>query len=136
MADLGAVRAALAVTLARVPGLRVSPGFTSVVNPPCAIVLPGPRAVLRFDSMGGGVSFPLRVQLLVGAADDASSQALMDGYLSSAGPASVSAAVLADPTLGGLVEACDPLTGITYGLMDWAGQTYLGAAIDLNVMTS
>jgi hypothetical protein len=131
VADLGAVRTALAGVLGGIANLRVSPVFLAQVNPPAAVIMPNTAQPVRFDSLGGGVSFLLRVVLLVAYTEDASSQALMDGYLSSTGAASVEAAVAANPTLSGAVQFCNVDSYRGYGLGDWAGQQYLQAQIML-----
>ena len=136
MADLTSACNALASVLSGISGLRVSPTFVGQVNPPAAIIMPQPAQSLRFDTLGGGISYLLRVVLLVPYTEDQSSVALMNGYLATTGPASVAAILKANPTLGGAVESAnlDVIRG--YGLMDWAGQTYLGAQCAVTVMAT
>ena len=136
MADLGSACSALATTLGNIAGLRVSPTFLAQVNPPAAIIMPQPSQSLRFDTLGGGISYLLRVVLLVSYAEDQSSIALMNGYLASTGPTSVAAAIKANPTLSGAVESANLDTIRGYGLMDWAGQQYLGAQCLVTVMAT
>lgn len=133
MADLSAVRAALAATLDTIPGLRVSPIFVSQVNPPMAVIMPQPRQVLRFDTFGEGVSFMLMIQLLAAFGEDSGSQAQLDAYLGT-GPGSIEAALIADPTLGGVADNANIDTIGRYGLTEWAGQSYLGAQCMITVM--
>src|SRR6266487_3308303 len=129
MADLTSVSNALATVLGAIPGLRVSGQFVSQVNPPAAIVMPQPGQSFRFDSFGGGISYMLRVVILVSYTQDTSSVTLLNAYLASTGPASIAAAIRANPSLSGACESADMEAVRGYGLMDWAGQTYLGAQI-------
>jgi hypothetical protein len=133
VADLAAIRQALATALGGIAGLRVSPVFQAQVNPPQVIIMPQPRQALRFDALGGAVSYPLRIILLASYTEDASSQALMDSYLASSGASSIAAALAANPTLSGAVDYCNMDTVTGYGLMEWAGQQYLGSQILLTV---
>lgn len=133
MADLQACRQALASALGVIQGLRVSADFQAQINPPAAIIMPQPQQALRFDALGGSVSYLLRIVILGSYTEDASSQTLMDGYLASTGASSVAAVLAANPTLGGVVDFCNMDSVRGYGLMEWAGQQYLGSQIMLTV---
>lgn len=133
MADLTAARVALAKTLSDIAGIRASPIFTAQVNPPAAIVMPQGRQSIRFDALGGSISFLLMVQLLASYAEDSGSQAQLDAWIGT-GPNSVRAALLTDPTLGGVVDDANLDSIGNYGLTEWAGQTYLGARCMISVM--
>jgi len=135
MADLTSVCDALAAVLDNIPGLRVNSGFTSQVNPPAAIVLPQPGQSLRFDAFGGGISYILRVVVLVPYTQDSSSVNAMNAYLATAGPSSVSAAIQGAQK-NAAWECIDMDSVRGYGLTDWAGQTYLGAQIPVTVMAT
>lgn len=136
MADLTTACNALATTLSTIAGLRVSPTFLAQVNPPAAVIMPQPAQSLRFDTLGGGISYLLRVVVLTSYTEDASSVALMNSYLATKGPLSVSAALQANPTLSGAVEYANLETSRGYGLSDWAGQTYLMAQFLVTVMAT
>jgi hypothetical protein len=136
MASLTAVREALATALSGITGLRVSPIYLGTVNPPAAIIMPQPRQALRFDALGGSVSYLLRIILLGSYTEDSSSQALMDGYLASTGSTSIAAALAANPTLSGACDYCNMDTVNGYGLMEWSAQQYLGTQILVTVAAS
>jgi len=136
MADLTAICNGLAAAVGLVPGLRVSPTFVAQVNPPAAIIMPQPGLGVKFDTIDGGVSYPLRVVLLVSYTEDASSVALMNGYLASTGPSSVLAAIKANPRLAGVYDYANVESVRGYGLREWAGQQYLGADVVVNVMAA
>ncbi len=136
MADLTTAQNALATVLSTIPGLRVSSGFAAQVNPPAAIIMPQPAQSLRFDTMGGGISYLLRIVLLASYTQDSSSQAAMNAYLATTGTSSIAAKILANPTLGGKVESANMDAARGYGLMEWAGQQYLGAQILVTVLAT
>lgn len=136
MASLASIRTALATALGGISGLRVSPDFTATVNPPAAIIMPQTRVVEVPVALGGSKNFMMRIMLLGSYTEDTSSQALIDGYLSTTGPSSIMATLEANPTLSGACDYCnvDSVTG--YGLLDWAGQQYLGTQFLLTVAAS
>ena len=121
-----AIRQALATRLGSISGLRVVASRNAVVNPPSAVVMPGPGTFLRYSVTFDGQADPvLRVLLLVSEADSASGQDNLDPYLATTGPSSVWAAVQADPTLGGVVSGAAVMEASAYGLMNWNGVDYL-----------
>ena len=136
MADLTSACNALATALGVIPGLRVNSGFTSQVNPPAAIVMPQPSQSLRFDTMGGGISYLLRVVILTQYGQDSSSVAALNSYLATTGTNSIAATILANPRLGGAVESVNMDAVRGYGLTEWAGQQYLGAQILVTVLAT
>ena len=46
-------------------------------------------------------------------------------------PDSIPAAIAADPTLGGLVQWCVPVSVSSYGLVQWAGVGHMGARLQV-----
>jgi hypothetical protein len=132
MASMAAVRAALAAQIAaNVTGLRATGLMTGQVSPPMAVVLPARGTFLSYEETfePGVADYPLEVVLLVSYADERAAQGQLDGYLSATGASSVPAAILKDPTLGGTVDYCVPESAADYGLLDWAGVSYLSARI-------
>jgi hypothetical protein len=129
-------RTALANTLTHVTNLRASAIYTSVVNPPMAIVLPSTGGMIQWVAMGNVVNYMFRVPLLVTYAEDSSSQAQMDAYLNAAGAVGDSAleAIHQDPSLGGTVAMAIPTSVSSYGLIEWAGVQYFGTNILVTVM--
>ena len=136
MADLTSVSNALATVLRTIPGLRVSSGFTAQINPPAAVVMPQPSQALRFDAFGGAVSYLLRIVLLASYTQDTSSVAALNTYLATSGPSSISEVLRLNPSLSGAVESANMDTVRGYGLMEWAGQQYLGTQILVTVMAT
>ena len=134
MADLTAVCNGLAAVLQQIPGLRVSSQFVAQVNPPAAIILPQQQQALRFDTLDGGCSYLLRIILLASYTEDASSVALMNSWLATTGSGSLNAVLKANPRLPGIYDFATLESIRGYGLMEWAGQQYLGAQGIVTVM--
>jgi hypothetical protein len=136
VADLQAICNGLAATIGQIPGLRVSPTFTATVNPPAAVILPVTGQGLRFDTLDGGVSYAIRVVLLVQYAEDTSSTAAINGYISTTGTNSLAQVIKNSPRLAGVYDyvTMDSIRG--YGLMEWGGQQYLGTTAMLTVMAA
>jgi len=135
MASLTTIRQALATVIA-VPGLRVFPDFNPAPPVPAAIIWPQPRQVEAMAALGGARNYMIQIVLLGSYTEDTSSQALIDSYLATSGPMSISAAIDANPTLNG---ACDyaNLDSVTrYGLTTWSGQDYLGSTFMITVAAS
>jgi hypothetical protein len=126
MASVSALRVALANTIAAVPGLRVSPTYISVVNPPQAVVMPSPGSIVEWVALGDVVNYNFRVPVLVTYAEDASSQAALDALLDESSSTSVLSVLRANPTLSGACSWAIPTSVSTYGLMEWAGVQYFG----------
>lgn len=73
-------------------------------------------------------------RVLVGRADDKASQALLDGYLSGAGPMSLKQAIEADGTLGGVCDDLMVLRVQGYRYYEHAGTQYVGAELIVKVV--
>jgi hypothetical protein len=142
VADLAAVRAALAGVLRGIgpPGkaIRASADMLGSVNPPQAVITPAPGASWQqqtTDPVPSGV-YSLRVTVLAGIGDNKSADDLLGAYLSTSGRASLLAAISADPSLGGACDWAVVRSVSGYGWIDWAGVTYLGANIIVEVGVS
>lgn len=127
MANVKAIRVALAARLATT-GLRTHATAPGQVNPPTVIILPNRPAIQYGITMDGETQVNLLAIVLLSAANDMTGQDLLDDYVSSSGTKSIAAAIQADPTLGGAVEFAVPLQVSTYGLVEYAGQQYMGAS--------
>ena len=145
MASLTEVRAALAARLAVIDGLRVPDLVPPEISPPAAVIVPGvdrlhPAIVYDKAMCGGAHTMHFLVKILVSTAHDVSAQRLLDGYLASAGDTSVKAAIeddMTELTVGDEVVAdyAQATEVLHYGLTDWAGVTYLGADMHVEVLT-
>ncbi len=136
MADLTAVCNGLAVVLQQIPGLRVSAEYVSQVNPPMAVIMPQPQQSLRFDSMDGGVSYLLRIVVLLTYAQDSSSVTQMNAYLATTGTQSIPSVIRNNPRLAGTYDYLVLESTRGYGLTTWGGQEYLGCQFTVTAMAS
>jgi hypothetical protein len=134
--SFAAVRAALASYLTTATGLQVTPNRFAQVNPPMAVIMPVTGSFIRYSAtFDDETDYTLRVIVLVSEGDSAAGQDLIDGYLSASGPASIYAAVQADPTLGGKVSFAAVTEATGYGLMNFNGIDYLACHLVTSVGT-
>jgi len=104
------------------------------LNPPTAVVVPGPGTFLTYDDTFDGTgNFAVVVKILNGSQDSGSSQKLLLGYMAKTGATSIRAAILASPTLGGICSYMQIPSAENYGDVEWAGQQYLGFEIPVGV---
>jgi len=134
MASLSSIRQALSNTVDNVPNLRAFPTFQSQVNPPVAIITPQRGQMMTWDTEDGTVTYFLQIMLLVSYGEDASSQAAMDAFLDNTGANSVLGVLRADPSLGGQVSYCVPVSVSGYGTTEWAGSQYYGCSIGVQAV--
>ena len=137
MADLADIREALAAQLAaRIPGLRTQTDTGAITNPPCAVVLPAQGTLIDYTIAfeQGVADYNMRVVILVpGETADRVATALIDTFVAIDGPSSIPAAILADPTLGAVVDFAVPVTAQNFRPVEWAGFTYTSAEILVKV---
>lgn len=133
-----AIRAGIAAAInAGVTDLRCDAHLTDKINPPACVV--APRRLVYHVTMGPGVSeIGFAVVILAAGGSERVAQVTLDRYLDPSGPHSVFAAVLADPTLGGVVDdtIIDDLDEGSYGRLAWGGVDYWGAALNGRVLAS
>lgn len=132
MANVKAIRAGLATRLATT-GLRAFATAPGQIVPPAAVIIPNRPAVIFGVTMDGETTINLLAIVLLSAANDASGQDLLDDYVASSGALSVAAAVQADPSLGGTCEFAVVTQVATYGVINYAGQDYMGASFTVQV---
>ena len=126
MADVNAVATALANQIATT-GLKAFPNAPGQVVPPAVVVIPGRPAILYGQTFDGEVTMNFLAICVLSAANDNSGQVALNGVISSSGATSVCAAVQADTRLAGTVEYAVVQQVPTYGLIEYAGQPYMGA---------
>jgi len=141
VADLTAIRNALASQITARTGLRAQAQVRDQVSPPIALVLPGSPLITYGATMDGGeipeaVTINLAVVLLISdAAPTEKVQRAIDAYLGiGAGETmSIAAAIMADCNLGGIVDWCIPVAVTTYGRIEYAAEIYFGGRINVQV---
>lgn len=128
MGDLNAIATALANRISTATGVKAIPYAPGQVVPPAVVVIPDRPAILYGQTMDGEVNLNLLAIVLVSAANDSSGQAELNNFVSSSGSKSVNAAVQGDPSLAGTVEFSVVIQVSTYGVIEYAGQQYMGAS--------
>ena len=136
MADLSAIRTALAARFATITTIRYSyDRWPEQINTPCAIVMPR-RSAWR-EALAGAPSFEFEVTLLAAPWGDRGlprAQTLLDTFLDDTGSDSVHAALRADVTLGGTVHTSDLAGFEEYGALELVnGVAYLGCKLVVHV---
>jgi hypothetical protein len=91
------------------------------------VIIPNRPAIVYGQTFDGEVQLNLLTIVLVSAANDNTGQVALNAVLASSGPSSINAAVQKDPTLGGVVEFAVVQQVTTYGVVEYAGQQYMGA---------
>lgn len=127
MADINAIAAALANRVATT-GVRAFPNAPGQVVPPAVVVIPDRPAILYGQTMDGEVNLNFLAIVLLSAANDTSGQVNLNNFVASSGAQSVNGAVQGDPSLAGTVEYAVVLSVGTYGMIEYAGQQYIGAS--------
>lgn len=136
MADLVAIRNALAASITRFTGLRTDGQARDQITPPCAVVIPREPFINYGSTMNGAVDINLMVLLIISdAAPVDATQRALDTYLGvDQDPAigsSVPEAIEEDNTLGGLVHYVQAVSAGSYGRIEYASVTYFGARISV-----
>jgi hypothetical protein len=136
MADLTEIRNALATLITQYTGLRAEGQARDQISPPVAVVLPSPTFITYGATMDEAFTVNLMVLLCISdAAPVEKTQRALDAYLgfgkSDDVTVSVAEAILMDTTLAGTVHFCEPVTVSNYGRIQYAGQEYFGARINL-----
>lgn len=107
MADLAAIRAALADNLDTLTGIQVSAYMLANPTPPSIHIYPGgPAGDIEYHhAMHGGVElWPFTVEAFVPLGSDIGAQQKLDAFINSTGTQSVKLAIEADRTLGGAAQ--------------------------------
>lgn len=147
--DISAVRNALASQIQSLTGLLCTPRMPDQINPPQAAILPGAPYAKYGVTLGEHIASGLphavpvvtELNLVIGifvsrASSIERAQQQVDQYLGfepSSSVTSIPDALAEDPSLGGVVEYCEPVVVQAYGDIEIAGQTYFQGRIVLAV---
>lgn len=111
MADVQAIRVALAGKIASIPGIQAEPYLLSNPTLPSAMVYCGETSFDR--SFGRGLDeLNLVVRVIVAFASDIGTQVNLDEFRAGSGARSFKAVLEADKTLGGVVQTLR-VTGVS-----------------------
>ena len=133
--SIRAIREGIANSLNAIPGVQVSAYVLSNPTVPSLQVLPGKSS--RLSLRRGLVEREFQVQGFFGLHSDIGAQMLLDQFCDESGARSVVAALIADPTFGGVVEESD-VDGDS-GTQVWnreGGPAALGTEWTVRVLTS
>ena len=136
MADLTAIRTALASQLTAQLGLRTEAQARDQVSPPMAVIIPREPLQTFGDTMDGALTNNLQiVMILSDAAPVEKTQRALDAYLGigSGETQSIAGAIMTDDSLGGVVHWCIPVSVSSYGRITYAGQDYFGARVNIQI---
>lgn len=125
MASVSGIREGLANALRAIDGLRVTAHIADAITVPAAVV--GPARLDREPATTHIDVVTVAIRVYTSRADVRSAQDTLEAYLAGSGDKSVMAALEADRTLGGVVQALR-VTGFDgYDSYEVAGVTYIGA---------
>lgn len=133
MADVKDIANHLAATIGNATGLTFFGYAPGQIVPPAVVVIPAKPAIIYGRTMDGEVDISLLAICAVSAANDAYGQDVLLDYVSTNSAKSVYLAVALDTTLGGSCEYAEVMQVSTYGLVEYAGQTYMGATFLVQV---
>jgi hypothetical protein len=141
VADIVAIQNALATQITAHTGLNATGQAADQITPPIAVIIPGNPLITYGQTFEGSVTLNLRIVIALSDAPPSPEvQATLNAYLG-IGPGvnqsqSIAGAIQADPALGGVTPSGTvPVSAGNYGRIEWAGQTYFGARIDVQVLT-
>jgi hypothetical protein len=136
VADITAIRTALASQIAAHTGLRAEADPKDQVSPPVALIVPGNPLVRFGETMDAAITISLSIALILSdAAPTDKTQRALDSYLGiGAGEeTSMAAAIMTDISLGGTVHWCVPTTVTSYGRIEISGVIYFGARLGVSI---
>ena len=135
IASLSDIRTALANRITTGTGLRTLPEARDQISPPVAIILPGQPVVTYGMTMDGTFTVNLRVLIAISdAPPNEKVQRALDSYLGIGSVAgSIAGAIMADPTLGGVVHFCEPISAGNYGRISYNDITFFGARVEVQI---
>jgi len=135
MANLTALRDALASNLSSIVGLRVSSFIPDNPNPPLAVVSPSNIEYHRAFANGFN-TYNFTISVFVGRVSERVAQNSLDAYCDSSGSLSIKSAIESDRTLSGLAFDVVVSNMRNYGSVIIGDNTYLTAEFDCVVQAN
>lgn len=145
MADLIAIRNALAAQITAHTGLAALAQARDQITPPVAVILPREPvisygATMDVRDLPGALTIGLQIVVIItDAAPVDATQRALDAYIGVGTDETVSsipAAIDANPTMGALVDYTVCLSAGSYGRIEYAGVIYFGARIIVEIGTT
>lgn len=133
MAELSAIRTALAEKIGSINGLRTAATVPDQVNPPIAVIIPE-RVTYDEAYARGLVVYTFIVQVVVGKVSERTAQNRLDGFVNPTGATSIKAAIEADKSLGGVVFDSRVTEMTTYTVVQIGDIAYLSCEFRVTVL--
>lgn len=133
MAELSAIRTALAEKIGSIIGLRTAATVPDQVNPPIAVIIPE-RVTYDEAYARGLVVYTFIVQVVVGKVSERTAQNRLDGFVNPTGATSIKAAIEADKSLGGVVFDSRVTEMTTYTVVQIGDIAYLSCEFRVTVL--
>jgi hypothetical protein len=133
MAEMSAIRTALANKIGTISGLRTAATVPDQVNPPIAVIIPE-RVTYDEAYARGLVVYTFIVQVVVGKVSERSAQNRLDGFVNPTGTTSIKAAIEADKSLGGVVFDSRVTEMTTYTVVQIGDIAYLSCEFRVTVL--
>lgn len=131
-ASIAQARAALATALT-FDGVQTNPEPPGTINVPALVISQSEGEFLTDVTLDGETDLHFTVTAFAGRGQDASSNAILDAFAADTGATSITAAVDADPTLGGVVSSALVVSIGSFGSFAFAGGEYLGCAFAVEI---
>jgi hypothetical protein len=132
MADISAIRNAIATNLSSIPGLRTSGDIPDNPSPPIGVV--SLNTIDYNQAMKQGLTiYSFTVMVIVGRASEREAQRRLDDYCENTGASSVKSAIELDRSLGGNAFDCVVQSMTSIGSLQLNDQTYLAADFQVAV---
>jgi hypothetical protein len=128
------VKQALGTVLLTIPGLRVYPRLTPLINPPAAVVTPATGPFLTYRTSNISHDLDLAVTVFVQRGNDRSSDEELSAYIADSGPKSIYGVVDANSTLGGVVDGAWVTQAQDWGAYTVGDASYLGCVFLMQVL--
>lgn len=133
MAELSAIRTALAEKIGSINGLRTAATVPDQVNPPIAVIIPE-RVTYDEAYARGLVVYTFIVQVVVGKVSERTAQNRLDGFVNPTGATSIKAAIENDKSLGGVVFDSRVTEMTTYTVVQIGDIAYLSCEFRVTVL--
>jgi hypothetical protein len=125
--------ATVATVTAAVPSLNGYDAILPKIVAPAAMAFP-PDEMNYHDSMSGDATMLYVLRIYVDRTQDGSDQSLLNDYISRNGPASVIAALEANPSLSGEVADAEVIQAANYGTWPIGQISYLGVELRIKAL--
>jgi hypothetical protein len=132
MPRIGAIKKALKDATAAIATARSYAVYP--LDPPSPAIIPRLVSWRHHETFDGAHTYRFRVWAYLDPTDLNRAQTQLDDYLSDEGANSISQALEANSTLGGVVNDLAVIGGDDYGMVDLAGGQMLAGAVEVDIL--